>query len=120
MLVLATTTDKMELVRSSTADIDFNGEWIDFDGVNGTPGTSDATFNTAATGDIITAPASNVYRVIRRMSFRNRHASASNTLTVQKDRNGTNREYVSVVLLAGETLQYTENGWCVLDSSGAT
>lgn len=119
MLILAATTDKIEVVRSSTANIDFNAEWVDFDGVNGTPGNSNATWSTAATGDAVVAPASNVQRNIKSMTFRNRHASASNTLTVQKNLNATVREYISVILLAGETLQFNENGWSVIDNSGA-
>lgn len=120
MLILATTTDKLELTRSSAADIDVNAEFVDFDGVDGTPGCEDATFNSAATGDIVSAPGSNIQRNVKSLTVKNRHASLACAVTPQKDRNGTNRQYLTANLQPGETLEYTDaGGWKVLDANGS-
>ena len=57
-MIFPSTTDKLELVRSSTADIDVMVEWVEVNTSTGavTPGRTLTKFNTAATGDIMAAP----------------------------------------------------------------
>lgn len=118
MLILALTTDIVEVISSSTADLEVNAEFIDFDGVNGVPGCQSTKITSATTTTVVAAPASSNYRNIKTLTIRNKHASTANTVTVQKDRNGTNYEYVSWVLNAGETLQHGDEGWQIFDSLG--
>lgn len=118
MLILSTTTDIVQVVSSSTADLEVSADFIDFDGTNGVPGRQHTKITTATTTTVVAAPAAGFYRNIKTLTVRNKHASTSNTATVRKDLNGTNYEYVSWALAAGESLQFGDEGWQCFDSLG--
>lgn len=112
-------TEILELVTSSTADIDYQVNFVDVvPTTSATPDTSEGKITTATTTTIVSAPASSTTRQIKSISIRNRHASTANTVSVKKDISGT--EYLltaDVVLQAGEVLTYEDGvGWSIRDT----
>jgi hypothetical protein len=84
-----------------------------------TPGDGHGTINTAGTTQIVAAPASSTQRGVKSISVFNRHASTSNTVTVKKDVSGTEYCLFKAVLMAGESLQWTDGcEWSVYDATG--
>jgi hypothetical protein len=120
-MLLELTTDTVELIRSSTADLEVAVDWTDLKIADNTisgAGTQTAKFTTAATSTICTAPASGDRRSIK-LTIRNKHASASNDVTVQKARSGpTVYEQFKCTLLAQEELRYDGKLWARYDSAG--
>lgn len=116
-----TSTDKVQLTTSSTANIAVVAFWTDMPTSSGRP-TFDNTptaISTATTTDIVAAPASGYQRTVNALSIRNTHATTANTVTVVLDVSGTDYELHKVTLSAGETLTWTiEGGWAVTDSLG--
>lgn len=118
MLLLASTSDKIRLTTSATANIDVHASWVD--GVATiTPGRTNTTISTATTTDIVASPGSSVYRTVKSLVIRNRHASTSNTLTLIHT-DGTNAmELIKLTLAAGWTLYYEEGaGFWITDING--
>jgi hypothetical protein len=112
MIILSLTTDKISLITSSTANIDVVAAYIDRNQSTGVVGLADrqlTTISTATTTDIVAVPGATTTRNVKRMTIRNRHATASNDVTVQINANGTLYELHKVTLLAGECLQYIED-----------
>lgn len=110
MLILANTTDKLQLVTGAAVTVDVHASYADH-----TTATDDVVANrqntaitTATTTDIVAAPGSGVVRNIKTLHVRNKHATSSVDVTVVYDQNGTDFELHKVTLLAGETLEYIE------------
>lgn len=118
-MILMATQDKLRIVTGSTADVDIQASWLERSGINQSYGRSNLTVNAAATTDIISASElAGVARIIREMTVRNRHASASNDITIIHT-DGTNAmQKAKAILLAGETLVYSQSGWDLLDNGG--
>ena len=114
MIFLNGTTDTLELVTSSTADIDYQINWVDvIAATSATPGSSQGKATSATSTTIVSAPSGGTTRQIKSAFIRNRHASVANTVSVKKDVSGT--EYLLTpdsILQAGETLTYEDGvGW---------
>jgi hypothetical protein len=120
VLNLALTTDKLQLVTSSTADIAVHGSFIDYviSPESATPGKQNTAIASAATTDVIAAPAASTYRNVKWLSMRNKHASTSNDVTVLFNANGTTYELLKCTLLPGEELVCREGVWFHFDSNG--
>jgi hypothetical protein len=120
MILLTSTNDSLELVTSSTADIDWTTAYADHSTSAFTPGSNQGTLASATDTTIVAAPAASTQRQVKLITIRNRHASSSNTVTVQKDVSGTEYQMTpAVTLQAGETLIYVDGcGFSVLDASG--
>lgn len=125
-MLLSSTTDKVELVTSSAADIDYRTEYAVGDKTASPMVVKDAdtkagTIAAVATTDVSGSPAAaNDRWAITKMSFRNRHATTSNDLTVRYVKAaGTAREEIKVTLAAGEELVCDKNGvWFKYDAFG--
>lgn len=116
MIFLTSTDDKLVLKTSSTADIDYQINWVDIVAASSaTPGSSEGKVNTIASTDIVPAPASSTFRQVKSVFIVNIHASTTNTVSVNKDILGTEYKLTSdVVLQAGETLTYEDGvGWSI-------
>src|SRR5690348_4200285 len=99
MMNLSGTTDKLSLITSGTADIVVHASWVDNLSNTMTPGkTNTAAITTATTTDIVASPASSTVRNVKFLSIRNKHASGSNTVTVQIDVSGTLFELMKLTL----------------------
>ena len=109
MLLLTSTSDKLQVVTGSAASVDVHASWVDYTTTTVTPGRTNTTpITTATTTDVVAAPAASTYRNVKTLHIRNKHATASTAVTV-KHTDGTNAlELYSVTLRAGEELSYVE------------
>lgn len=119
MLLLASTSDKVQIVTTTTADIDVHASYVDLDSGTVTPGRKNTKINTAATTDVVLSPAGTAIRNLKTLQIANVHASASNVVTIQHT-DGTNVVQIeSVTLLAGERIAYREGiGTRLIDATG--
>lgn len=121
MLVLASTSDKIQVITgSAVSTINVHTSWIDDNAGTITPGNTNTSITGAATTTIVGSPASSVYRSVKGITIYNSNASSSNKITIQLV-NGTSTSTLLVyTLLAGETIQYFDTiGFEVLDISGS-
>ena len=121
MIQLAATTDKLQLTTSAATDIDVHVSFMDASMDNppvvqgDTSSRQNTAITTAATTDILAAPAASTLRNTKTINVRNKSSSTSNDVTVIFDQNGTDFELIKVTLLAGQTLEYVEGvGWYVV------
>lgn len=115
-------TDSLELITTSSSSISYTWGASDIDG-SGSPVLDDCVGGdgavaSATTTTIVAAPASNMRRQLKNLSLYNGGAAA-NTVTVQKDANGTNRPIATFTLQPGESVQYLDTtGWVVRNIAG--
>lgn len=118
MLILTNAgTDKLQMTRSTDADIDVHVSWVDVPSVGGTgvPGRTNTAFASAATGDFLATPAASTVRIVKHLNVRNKDAVTSCDVTILYDANGTDTELHKATLLPGEVLEYQEGiGWHVV------
>lgn len=118
MLNLALTTDKLQLTTSAAVTVDVHTSFADLSGTTVTPGKQNTAITTAATTDIVAAPAASTVRNVKTINIRNKHATSSVDVTVIFMQNITAFELHKVTLKAGEVLKYVEgNGWFTIGAS---
>jgi hypothetical protein len=120
VLILASTSDKLRLTSSSTANLDVHTSWVDRVSASiNTPGRTNTLISSATTTDIVASPAASTYRIVRTLTVRNRHASTSQDVTIIHT-DGTNAiELIKCTLSAGECLHYNEKaGFFQTDNFG--
>lgn len=119
---LTATTHSLELVTGSTAPTDWVVDFVDIDKSSATavlPGSAQGTLSSAADTTIVSAPGASVYRTVKHIAVRNKDASATQTVTIQKDVSGTEYEIAKATLAAGESWEWTpEVGSRILDAQG--
>lgn len=108
MLILATTTDLLELVTDAAATVDVHASWMDYNGTTVTPGKTNTAITTAGTTTIVPAPGASTQRNAKTLHIRNKHASLAVTVTLNFDQNATNFELFKVVLQPNDSLEYVE------------
>jgi len=120
MINQALTTDKISVITSSVADIVAHASFVDYvqSPESATPGKQNTAISSATTTDIVAAPAASTFRNLKFLSLRNKHASTSNTVTVQFNANGTLYELFKCTLLPGEELVCHEGVWFHFDANG--
>lgn len=112
-------TDALEIVTTTTAQIDYSVKWANRTATAlTTPGTSSGAITTATTTTAVAAPSASNWRLITFMALRNISTTASNIVTVQVDRSATNREVFEATLAPSESLIYDGTGFKVYSSSG--
>lgn len=113
-------TDKLQLDRSSAADIESVVNWLEYVKATGAVvgiGSQRVKYTSSgsAGGDMLDAPGASNGKKITSATWRNKHASTPNTIAVLLDQNGTDYEIHRETLQAGETLEYIEDiGFFVL------
>jgi hypothetical protein len=119
MIILAATTESLELVTSSTSAVHVVASWVDITTSAFTPDSTETAISSATDTTIVAAPGASTQRQVKSLSIRNSGAAA-NTVIVHKDVSGTEYEITpDVTLAAGESLCYGEQaGWYVLDAYG--
>jgi len=119
VLLLTSTSDKVQIVTTTTANIDVHASFADVSGTTVTLGRLNTKINTATTTDVVASPAASTSRNVKTLQIANVHASASNVVTIQHT-DGTNVVQIeSVTLLAGERIAYREGiGTRLIDASG--
>lgn len=121
-LLLASSTEKLQIITGSTASTDYSISFSDTPGGVYEQGqTSDGSISTATTTDVVAAPQPRVVRNIISVRIRNTHASTTQTVTLQKNNNGTAYKVTpSVTLFPGESLWLsTVDGLEVYAANGA-
>ena len=110
MLILALTTDKLQVITSSAATVDVHASFVDHTTAtdNVVAGKQNTAISSAATTDVVAFPATGDIRNIKTLTIRNRHATLATDITVQFDRSGTNYQLHKTTLLAGQVLEYEE------------
>jgi len=117
-ITLNTVNKTLELITSSTAEIDVSVSYIDTD-TSFAPKESNSIINTAGTTTILSAPTSNHHHGAKNISICNVSAATSNTVTVQLNANGTLITLAKATLAGGESLQWSDgSGWYAMDATG--
>lgn len=120
MLLQFATTDKIQLITGSAGSVDVLASWVDNAAGTISGDSTPSAITTATTTDIVAAPAASTIRNTKTINVRNKHASNSNTVTVQWTDGTTTVELFKVTLSAGEVLTYVEGiGWVVYASDGS-
>lgn len=122
MLILSNTTDKIQVVLAAsvaTNQPQCVASWRD---ITATPtyvaGRSVANTNGTTDVDLVASPAASTQRLVDFISVYNAD-TASVTVTVKYDANGTDRTLYRGVLATGETLTYQDDsGWSKLNANG--
>lgn len=120
MLLLTSTSDKLQVITGSTGTVEVHTSWVDNLSGAITPGrTNTPTISSATTTDVVAAPGASTQRNVKFISVRNDHATTSNLVQVQHT-DGTNVITLWVgTLLAQESINFNEGvGWQYLDASG--
>lgn len=114
MLLLTSTTDRLQVVTDAVAAIDVHTSWVDTNISSGliTPGRTNTSIVTAATTSIAGAPAASIQRNVRTVHIRNKHATLATNVTVTHTDGVVTVELIKYPLGPGTQLEYTdENGW---------
>lgn len=115
MILLAATTDKLEVVSSSAATLDVHASYTEVasDGSgNVSSGRKNTAISSTASADISGSPAASSTRNINTINVRNKDGAVSADVLVRFNQNGTNYELHKTTLLPGEVLSYIEGiGW---------
>jgi hypothetical protein len=108
MIILSSTSDKLQVITSAAATVDVHASWID--NANGaiTPGRSNTAISTATTTDIVGAPGAGTLRDIETVHIRNKHASTACDVTVQHTDGTIVSQMHKLTLTAGMALQYVD------------
>lgn len=119
-MILGDTNDTVEVVTASgVSTINVHASWADITTTALTPGMTNTLITTATTTTVVASPGASTQRQVKMLTVYNSHASSSNAISVQVY-DGTNRAVlVKYTLLAGETLQWSEDeNFRVIDASG--
>src|SRR5690242_16859265 len=119
MLLLASTSDKLQVNLSGNVTTDVHASWVDSASGVITPGRTNTALSTSGTADAVASPGASTYRAVKTLTVRNRHASTAVDATVIHT-DGTNAmELVKATLSAGDALHYDQHaGFTVRDSLG--
>jgi hypothetical protein len=117
MILLAATTDKLQLVTSAAGSIDVHASWLDMTAADppvikgSTSGRKNTAIVTATTADIVPSPGSGVLRNVKTMTIRNKHATIPCDVTVFYEGSTTDAdvEHHKCTLVPGAVLEYTED-----------
>lgn len=120
MILLTTTSDKVQVVTGSALSTKVHSSYVDLSGSTVTPGRTNLNWSTASTQDTIGSPGASTSRNVKTMTVRNADASSSNAITIQHTDGTTVVPLFQATLLAGETVVYNEtDGFTVVDANGA-
>ena len=118
MLILASTSESLEIITSAAGSVDYVAGYADHTTSGATAGSATGNISTATTTTAIAAPAASTQRQIREVTVRNAGTAATH-VTVQLKPSGTARTIIKAALQPGETLAYSAGqGWYSLDSAG--
>lgn len=119
MLLLTGTSDKIRiLTASSVSTIYVHASYMDYNGSTITPSRANTQITTATTTDVVSSPGSGVQRDVRTLSIRNGHASSSNAITIIHTDGSTACDLFKYTLLAGESIEYMDDEFYLVDASG--
>jgi hypothetical protein len=120
MLAINTTTQSLEVLLASAPTTALKCAVSFGEHTTGAYSAKNQTASISGTSavTVLSAPASGYERVVRGVSIQNVD-SASATITVRLNDNGTYTTLCKVTILAGYLLAYDDDGWYVINDSGA-
>lgn len=107
MIILASTSDKLQIVTGSAGSIDAHVSWLDNTSGALAVSRGNAAITTATTTDIVASPASGVQRNVRSLYIRNK-GGGSNAITVKHTDGTTAVELYKATLAADGQMQYND------------
>jgi len=118
-MILMPSGHEMRLVTGSTATINAMVSYADRSGTAVEPDSQSTAITTATTTVICSAAGTGVKRLIRTLTIRNVHASASNAVTLQVFNGSAAFAIYTITLAAGEMMTYDDGaGWAVINAQG--
>lgn len=121
MILLDATTKSLQVLLGgvvTTNELVYVAGYADLSATGTTLGESDGLTNGATAVTPVAAPAASTVRKVTFLNIYNID-TASATVTVRVNNNGTFRTLAKVTLAAGYTLVMNNNGWGVVNASGA-
>lgn len=120
MIILKATTETLQLVSSSAANLDYSISYADITATSFTPSSNEGKIASVTTTSILAAPAASTQRQVKLIVIANTSATTANSVSIQKLISGTAYMQTPVVtLLAGEAFQYMDGqGWVYYSSTG--
>lgn len=117
MINLINTSSKIQVITGSAVNVDVSASWLDHTTLAVTPGGLLTKISTAATTDVVSAPAASTVRNVKSLYITNIHAASSVVVTVQHT-DGTNVALLwTGTLLAKEQLSFTDVGGFLKNSA---
>lgn len=120
-MILDTTTRKLQIVLTgakTTLDMPVVVDWVDNTTTTFTPGVTPTTTNGIGLVDILAAPSASTQRKVNGLTINNID-TATKTVQVLLNDNGTSYQLQSQLLQVGDILCYTDSrGWYTKDSNG--
>jgi hypothetical protein len=83
MLLLTSTSDKIQVVTSAATAVGVHASWVDLAGSTVTPSRSNTSISAAATTDVVASPGSSTTRNVKFLSAFNDASSGSQTITIR-------------------------------------
>ncbi len=118
MMLLTATTELLEMVTSSTSQVEWSTSWVDMTTSAFTPGSAQGKVSTATTTTAVAAPDASTQRQVKHITVVN-VGSTTNQVTLQRDASATDYIVFRVSLLPGEAIHYTDGqGFVVFDAAG--
>lgn len=120
MIILSSISQLLQLITSSSAGIHFDLSFVDMAENTHTPLSVSGSITSATTSVILDEPAADITRILKHATFRNIHASTSNSITVVKVVDSDSFKISATVpLAAGEVLEYVDTvGWQRIGATG--
>jgi|SRR5262249_6178827 len=114
MILLASTSDQIQIITSAAATIDVHATWVDTLGTTITPGRTNTGISTAATTTVVGSPAGSTQRNVKTLHARNKHATLACDVTVQHTDGTTIVRLYKITLTPGTALEMTDQGGFVV------
>lgn len=116
MLLLVSTSDKIQVTQTTARTLDIHASWVDHASGTVTPGRTNTLMTTAATADVVAAPAASTQRNIQTLVVRNRD-TISATVTIKHTDGTTTVELFAGVLLPSEQVLFIDGAGFQLTST---
>ena len=118
MILLTSTSDKIQIVTGSSGAVEVHASWVDNASGTITPDRDNAAITTATTTDVVASPGASTQRNVKTLVVRNDHASTSNAVQIQHTDGTTVCTLWSGTLLAQEQIMWVDGvGWRKLNAN---
>ena len=107
MLLLASVTDKLQVLTGSVGPVDVHASWMDNVSGSVVPGRTNTNIVTNGTFDVVASPGANTQRNIKTLHLRNRAASPI-AITIQHTDGAVVSQLYQTTLQPEQTLQYID------------
>jgi hypothetical protein len=104
VLLLTSTSDKIQVVTGSSGTVEVHASWVDNASGTITPDRANTSISSATTTDVVDSPGASTQRNVKLLAVRNDHASTSNTVEIRHTDGTTPVTLWSGTLLAGEAV----------------